>query len=718
MSLLPAATSNAACCAHCGLPVLGSPTPAADDLRFCCIGCRLVYSLRSHGDSPEDAPLSRALLRLGLGVFLAMNVMAFSLSFYGMDLYGPQGDVASLTAADRALADLFRWFLLLLTTAVLLLLGFPLALDAWENLRRGRLVMSALIVLAALAAFTVSLVSVLRGSGPLFFDAACMVLLLVTLGQYLEGALKQRALSLAGSRLADLPAVAALESPDGSTSDVDAADLPLGSIVRVVAGSAFPADGIVIEGHGDVDESSLTGESLPRHVRVDNHVWAGSILRSGYLRLRVRAAGDSRRVAQLSFLLSSLLAAGGGTRAQRIADRVARVFVPAAILLALAAALNAWRLDHDLHEAVARALSVALIACPCALGLTAPLVTWHAAQRLARQGIILTSGPALEAAARVRHVAFDKTGTLTDGRFTLHHITILEPAMSRSHALEIAASLEAAGSHPISRAIRAAASSFPIAADIESLPGLGVRGRVGGSLWTFGRPGTIDSPLSPSALDDSFHNLILWQDHHPVASFALSESPRPEAAAAIESLRAAGLHLSVLTGDSSIPARELCERLAIPASTGLLPDQKQAAIRDLRAALDSPIAFVGDGVNDALALAEADLGIAVAGASDLSRSSGSVILLREGLDQVPRILDAARDARRRILLSLCWALLYNLVGIALAFLGLLSPLFAVCAMIASSLFLIRIAVHESVTDPATFISNSPTAPPAPCTAPA
>jgi len=652
-----------------------------------------VHSVRPQGDSAEEAPVSRALLRVGLGAFLAMNVMAFSLSFYGMELYGPERQAQALSAGDRALAEMFTWLLLLLTTCVMLLLGVPMAANAVAHLRRGRMAMSTLIVVAASAAYGVSVLSTVRGQGPVYFDSACMVLLLVTIGQYLEGSVKARALGLAGKRLADLPARATVENGCGSLREVAIEDVREGETVYVRAGESVPVDGAVTDGQGSVDEATLTGEAMPRLVRPGERIWAGTTLREGFVRVQAMACGEDRRVAQMMRMLADMMSAGGGLKFQRTADRLASVFVPGTIVIALAAAGWAWRSEGDVAEALSRALSVTLIACPCALGLTAPLITWHAAKRLAGRGIILRSGAALEAAGEMKVIAFDKTGTLTSGDFRVVDVEVRSPEMNKDEVLRFAAGLEAGSDHPIARAIRSAVASPATAQRLEPIPGMGVRGIIDGEAWTVGRAGTVAGSERGNATTAG-HEVFLWRDAQVAASLLMSEAERPGAEVALERLRGMGISMNVLTGDNSSAAVEVCRRLRLDAKTGLLPDEKRAAVAGMRARGMSAVGFVGDGVNDALALAEADVGIAMAGASDLSRSSGGVLLIREGLEPVVEFVEAAHDVRRRIRRSLTWALMFNVTGVGLASLGMLSPVFAAGAMIASSLFLIRIAVRD------------------------
>lgn len=683
----PEHETEAPACAHCGLPVSApargslSSGPAAEPV-FCCAGCRLVHSLLASRQA--DRTISSAMLRLGLGIFFGMNVMAFTFCFYGAETLAPPGETSH---ADAALEQLFRWLLLTLASGVMLTLWSRLALDAWADLRAGRLQAGVLIAAGALAAYAVSALSVVRGEGPMYFDTASMILVLVTVGQYLEAKMKTAAARSAEGRLLSLPDEAFVESPQGERT-VAVADLRPGEVVRVAAGSALPVDGEVVRGLGFVDAALLTGESEPLRCEPGSAVWAGSMLIEGALWVRVASIASERRIESILAQLHALR--HQPTRLQRLADRVAAVFVPATLALAAAVFAHQWLARGQAMEGVMRALAVALIACPCALGLTAPLVVSRIAATLARRGVVVRSARSLELAASVHRLFFDKTGTLTHGDFRVARVLGVDPGID---ALSIAAALERASGHPVARAFRTASnapSPAPLAVDLEPISGAGVRGSIAGERWYVGRPA---SDLSIPADCRGLLPIVLTRDGKVVAWFGLEESIRPESRAVVDRLGAMGIESDVLTGDASERAAHLAATLNVRVRSGMTPESKRDAVRAAREESHRPVAFVGDGINDALALAEADLGVTVSGGSDLAHASGHASLLEGDLSRLVMLFAAARVARRRIALSLSWSFGYNSVGLALAAIGLLTPVFAAIAMVVSSAVTIVIAVR-------------------------
>ncbi len=683
----PELETPAPACAHCGLPVgaagsrSGSARWAADAV-FCCAGCRLVHSLLESRQA--DRAISSAMLRLGLGVFFGMNVMAFTFCFYGAETLAPAGEISR---ADAALDHLFRWLLLTLASGVMLTLWSRLAFDALADLRAGRAPSGLLISAGALAAYLVSAWSVARGEGPLYFDTASMILVLVTLGQYLEAKMKTAATRSAEGRLLNLPDEAIVESPQGDRIAA-VADLHAGEVVRVAAGAAVPIDGEVVRGAGFVDAALITGESEPQRCERGVHVWAGSLLIDGVLWVRAASPASGRRIESIIAQLHALR--HQPTHLQRLADRVAAVFIPATLALAVAVFAHQWAFRGLAMEGVMRALAVALIACPCALGLTSPLVVSRIAAALARRGVVVRSARALELAASVRRLFFDKTGTLTQGDFRVARVVPVDPAVD---ALSIAATLERASGHPIARAFRAErhGSTLCPVDELDPVSGAGVRGVIAGDRWYVGRP-PADLPMAEECR--GLLPVVLMRNEEVAAWFGLEESLRPEARLVVDRLRTMGIECEVLTGDASERAAHLAAAVEASVRSGMTPESKRDAVRSAREASNRPVAFVGDGINDALALAEADLGITVSGGSDLAHASGQVSLLEGDLNRLVALLAAARIARRRIALSLSWSFGYNSVGLALAAVGMLTPAFAAVAMVVSSAVTIVIAARS------------------------
>jgi cation transport ATPase len=411
-------------CVHCGLPVPALRREGGSTgSRFCCFGCRFAFGLARPASTGDEGggPPTTLVLRLGLGIFLAINIMVFSWVFYSTEVFGP---VAAPGETYEPLVGLFAYLLMFLCTVLVVTLGFPLAGDALDRLRApqgsrfrilGRIDTNLLICIGVGAAYVLSVVHTLRGAGSLYFDTAAMVLVIVTLGQYLEAGAKRRAVGAAETRLADLPRQAWVRR-NGRLEQVDTSELCAGDEVRVRAGEAVPADGRVIDGSSRIDESSLTGESRPRAVQAGDHVLGGSVSLDGALWLAAESVGRNTAVVRVQRMLDQ--ARLRQPAIQRAADRIAAWFVPGVVLFAaLLFARQAW--IGEATRGLFVALSVLLISCPCALGLAAPLACWNALRRAAGSGIVIDSSTTLERAAGVRRVFLDKTGTLTGRRLQL-----------------------------------------------------------------------------------------------------------------------------------------------------------------------------------------------------------------------------------------------------------------------------------------------------------
>jgi heavy metal translocating P-type ATPase len=667
------------------------PLPALRGGPFCCFGCRIAWELaRPAARDGEAGPGSTLLLRLGLGIFLAVNMMTFGWLAYAQELFG------EVARPVGPLGALFAYLLMFLGTAVVALLGLPLAADAWTGLggRRWRIDANLLICVGVGSAYVLSVAHTLRGEGSLYFDTAAMVLVLVTLGNYLEAEARRRAARSGEALLAATPAAVWVER-EGRTVEVGADAVRVGDRVRVRPGETVPVDGPVVAGTSLVDEAALTGESLPRAVGPGDELLAGSLSHDGLLWVEARRVGAARVVERASRLLHE--ARRLKPPIQRLADRVAALFVPGVIGLALV--LFAWHAGSgEVAHGLFVGLSVLLISCPCALGLAAPLASWNGLRRAAARGLLVDSAVTLERAAAVTRVFFDKTGTLTRVEPAVARVATA-PGIEADEALYLAATLESASLHPIARALVAAAAERGIAPGSpeapRALPGLGVEARVGGRALSLGNARMVAS----RALDLSHVGgasggerataVYLLDGERALARFDLAERPRDGVHEMLAALRALRIEASILTGDRSAAGERLAAELGLPVETGLLPEDK---LRRLDAAHGrGRVAMVGDGINDAPVLAAADVGIAVGPAADLAKRAGSVLLVGEDLRRIPDLFAIARHCRRRIRLNLAWAFTYNGLGIPLAAAGLLSPVFAAVAMIASSLTIVALS---------------------------
>jgi heavy metal translocating P-type ATPase len=695
------------CCAYCDLPLPPLSWGAtASEPRYCCFGCRFAAEVtQSRG---EEGSAKWMLTRLGLAIFLTLNVLVFTMALWTPDFYGEDQS----SALAQTLHELFRYTSLVFALPVLFLLGGPLLDSAWRTLREGRLATDLLLVVGVAASYLYSVVSVVRGQGPVYFEVGCGVLVLVTLGRWLEATGKLRTTAALEALHHLLPDIARLVAPDGERS-VPVADLRPGDAVHVLPGERIPCDGRVRRNSASVDEQVLTGESQPVLREKGDSVLAGSLNLDGDLLVEVTAACEATALQRMIELVRRARVAKG--RHERLTDRIAAWFLPAIALIAVAAV--AWHgRQYGLDHGVLVGLSVLLIACPCALGLATPLAVWAALGRAAAKQVLFRNGEALERLARVRAVRLDKTGTLTTGAPIVDGFSIAQ-GENRGTVLELATTLASASAHAHCQAIRDYAASQASAAGTateiakaRTLPGRGVAGRrvSDGAIVYLGSPrwlrevGVFSPPELTSVIDDAQRNgqtltCLGWAGSLR-AVFILREQLRPEAVQAIALLRDQDLDVVVLTGDHASRARVLAEELDIAVEAELLPEGKVAAVVQARRDF-GPVAMVGDGINDAPALVASDVGVAMGCGADVSRESASVCLLSNDLTRLPWAIALSRRTVRMIRGNLFWAFAYNLIGVGFACTGRLDPVLASLAMVLSSLFVLSNSLRLAGREP-------------------
>ena len=667
-------------CEHCGLLVVAESA-------FCCFGCRIAHQLARPVQSGDVAGHGDTLLlRLGSGIFLAMNIMVLSGLTYAEAIFGD-------AVRPGALGALFGYASLFLCTLVIVLLAVPILEDAVRALAVGEIRTQLLIVIGVLAAFVLSAHNSVVGRGATYYDTTAMVLVAVTLGSYLEAGARRRASMSARRLLGSLPRQVRVRRA-GRVSIVPLEAVVAGDEVSVRAGDTVPVDGTVTAGRGHVDTATLTGEATPISVEAGDRLLAASTSIDGHLWLRAEGLGEKTVFAHVERSLER--ARTEKPSIQRLADRVVTAFVPAVLMLA-STVVVVHALRGDLGRGVLDGLSVLLISCPCALGLAAPLTSWHGLRRAAAAGILVDSPATLERGATVDRVFLDKTGTLTEPSLRLAAIEVA-PGVDERDVLAWSACLESASPHPIACALIACARARGVAveppADARVVAGRGIEGLVGGRWLRLGGRGWLASlgiadPFDGPAPDRTTALYLLANDR-PLARFVLDESLRPGAGELVHALEDLGLRVGILSGDRSAAAQRLGEALGIDAVGDLLPTDKVARLVAARDRGERP-AMVGDGINDAPVLAAAEVGVAVGSASDLASRSGNVRLLTDRLDRVPRFFSIARDVRRRIRLNLAFAFGFNGVGIVLAVGGRLTPVVAAGAMVLSSLAVVRIS---------------------------
>lgn len=695
--------TDAASCDYCGLPLPAWLRPQGGaGGRFCCSGCRFAAEVtRAAGESGANRA---ALLKVGAAIFCTMNVVAFTMALWTQDLY--PADAPQRLAA--VLQDLFRYLGLLFSAPVLLLLGQPLLESALAQGRRTAAATDWLVLGGVAAAFAFSAVSVVRGAGPVYFEVACVVLVLITLGRWLEAQGKLQA-TAALENLQRLLPEAACRIDGDQEQTIPLREVRIGDRLRVRPGERVPTDGRIVAGTAHIDEQWLTGESWPRARQAGEDLLAGSHNLDGDLVVVVTAPPGSGALAQLLDCLRQARLARG--RSQRLAEQVVAWFLPTVAALALATTV--WHgLRSGWPQGVMTGLSVALIACPCALGLATPLAVWAALGAAARRHVLFRSGAALERCAEIRAVAWDKTGTLTTGAARLERV-LADAAFDEADAvaqqfLAEGAALAAASSHPFSKALVQAAGGagrMASAGEVRQIPGRGLTGRapdgrtlvLGSVRWLeeLGLEWSDDlRSAATAAVERGDAVVALGAEGAVRAVFVFAEDFRPGAAAAVRWLHEYGYVQRVFTGDHRMRADRVARELAAAAElpevlveAELLPAQKVAAVKALQGVC-GPTAMIGDGVNDAPALAAAHVGISLGNASDLSRDQAGVCLLGGDLEQLPWALKFARRTVRIIRQNLFWAFGYNSVGVGLACAGYLNPAVAALLMTGSSVFVI------------------------------
>jgi len=613
-------------------------------------------------------------LRTGIALLLAMNVMLASLALYAGEWQGMSG---SARDALRILAGT-------LAVPVVLWAGWPFLRGALAALRAGRATMDTLVAVGSVAALAASLVGLARG-GPVYFDSAAMIVALVLLGRSIEQGARHRGMRAVRGLLALEPEMARLA--DGEVV-MPAADLHPGQEVAVRPGERFPCDGAVLAGTSEVDESLLTGESRSRAVAPGDAVHGGALNTWGVLRVRADRVGAETAVARIVRAVERALASRAPV--ERLADRVTGVFVPAVLLLGAATAVGWYLAAGGWGHAVMTGVAVVVVACPCALGLATPAALVVALGGAARRGIFFRDAEVLERAAAVRRVAFDKTGTLTDGALTLREVRPV-PGWTADGVLRVAASAERPSEHAVGRSLVAAARARGLGlADpgaFRAVPGGGVEATVEGRRVLVGSSGFLRGRGVPVDRDGEIGTVVcVAVDGQFAGSLVAGDATRREAGETVARLAAAGIESALLSGDAPGPVRRAASEAGVAAGLahhGLSPEGKAELVsRWQRAGVET--AMVGDGVNDAPALAAAAVGIALGTGTDVALEAADVALSGSDLRAVPEALGIARRARRVVRQNLAWALAYNLAAVPLAMAGLVHPAVAAGAMALSS----------------------------------
>jgi heavy metal translocating P-type ATPase len=608
-----------------------------------------------------DSERKDLLLRTGIAAFLSMNVMMFSLVIYA----------SYFESIAAAFARYIPFLLMALATPSVFWCAAPIHRLAWAGARQRVLRMETLLSMGILTAYFFSVFQAFKSTNHIYFDTACAIVTLVLTGKSIERAAKERT-SRAITLLYRLMPNKARILQDGRERFVSLDAIQPGATFRVKAGERFPADGIVTGGRSHADESVLTGEALPVPKAPGDSVVCGSLNSSSVLDVRATRVGADSSLARIVRTVEQ--AASNRTNLERAVDRVARGFIPAVLLVSLLTFAGWLYRGSTPAAALMHGLAVLVIACPCALGIATPLALTAAVSAASRRGILVADTRVLETICNIDVVVLDKTGTATEGRFTL---TAATGDTSRMREL---AAVEAYSEHPIGKAIVAGHSDLPAAQEVVVRAGHGIEGTVAGTRY-FLRSAAAQS--SDAATTVSFG----W-DGEVKGTLALGDRLRPDAAFLCAGLRARGIRTVLLSGDSLAATRAAAQAIgATEWIGGALPERKVEVLRQLQSH-GQRVAMIGDGVNDAPSLAQADLGIAIGSGADIALQAAPLVLMNQSLGLVLETLDLAGNTFRIIRQNLFWAFAYNIAGITLAAVGVLNPILAAGAMILSSLSVI------------------------------
>ncbi|MBL0611764.1 cadmium-translocating P-type ATPase [Aeromonas jandaei] len=640
---------------------------------FAKIGYR-AYPFQTHQQEALYAKEVRSyMFRLALAGLGSMQVMMCAVALY-MDLF--------ISVEDEFMVY-FKWISLLLSTPIMIYSAQPFYINAWRSLKQGHLSMDVSVSLALIGAFIASMWATVFNTGEVYYDSITMFVFFLLLGRFLELRARRKA-SESSSNLARLvPIMATLIDQDGER-EVAAKTLQVGDRVRVLAGATLPADGVIVAGEASLNEAMLTGEQLPLFKQCGDLVYAGTINTDAPLQIRVTHRIEESRISQIMRLQDHAL--DDKPAIAQMADQLSRHFI--LVLLIIAAAVWTFWHFHQPEQAFWIALAVLVATCPCALSLATPTALTSATANLTRNGILLRRGHVLDILTKANRIVMDKTGTLTTGEIRLSATTVLG-TLDADRCLSIARALEAQSEHPIARAFRLPADEvgqLPQASEITPVIGHGITGLVDGVRYRIGsaRWLGIESNGNPE------HGLAIYlaDEQQLLARFELDDTLRPDAKALIDAFKAAGLHTTILTGDSSSQADEIARTLGVDELVkGVTPDGKLAYLKAREAEGEISI-MVGDGINDAPVLAGAHASFAMAGGTDLAKNSADAILLA---DDLSRLLDARRLAlrtRKIIIENFTWSIGYNLLVLPLAACGWLPPYLAAAGMSLSSLIVV------------------------------
>lgn len=618
----------------------------------------------AHLFTPEersDPQLARLIRAMAVAGFCSMNIMLLSVSIW--------------SGAEAETRQAFHWISAGLALPALIYSGRIFFLSAWSALRKGRTNMDVPISIGVILAFGLSLYDTIIGGPHAYFDAATSLLFFLLIGRVLDHLMREKARSAVQGLVQLTPRGAAVIRADGSRDYLPAQAIEPGMLLQITPGERILVDGVVETGQSEIDCSLATGETRPQSVAAGDRLRSGMLNLTGAFTLRAQSSVANSFLAEMTQLMEAAESSRGHYR--RLADRAAGYYAPVVHSLALLTFIGWLIATGDWYRSISIAIAVLIITCPCALGLAVPIVQAVAARRLFESGIMVKDGAALERLAEIDQVAFDKTGTLTLGRPRL----VNEGAIDK-RALGLAAALAQHSNHPLSRALALHGDGCPRAVtDFVETPGAGLEAKIEGHFYRLGRAAWAGS--------EDREATVLSEDGKPIASFVFEDDLRPGASEALAEVRAIGIVPLILSGDAPPIVQRLAEGLGIEDAKGaMLPKEKQDYIAGLGKAL-----MVGDGLNDAPALARAYASMAPATAADIGRNAADFVFLHRALTAVPLAIRIARDARRLVGQNFALAILYNILALPFAMAGYVTPLLAALAMSASSIVVVANALR-------------------------
>ena len=640
---------------------------------------------RNHAVDPQDLDGKDPVLRELVGALVVAGVASAHTMFFSEAIWsGVAGDARTL----------FYWISALVAVPAVAYAGRPFFRSAWAALRVGTTNMDVPIAVALIATTAISLLETRLEGQHAYFDASTMLLFFLLIGRTLDHMMRRQARNAASNLARLAPRGAQALRDDGSLEFVRSADIRVGMRLLLRAGDRAPVDCIVGERDGSVDMSLVNGEWMPARAFSGSEIPAGALVLDSPLQVVASKPAAESFLARTAELMESVETTR--TRYRRIADRASDLYAPVVHLVAAITFILWWGLGQGWHAALLNAVSVLIVTCPCALALAVPIVHVVAAGRLFSQGVLMKDGAALERLATVRHIAFDKTGTLTTGQPRL----VAQP-LGGAGMLEIASGLARASNHPLSQAL-ARSGNAPLPAECREVPGSGVAATVEGRNW---RLGNAEFCGAHDDGDGDRSRVWLARDGAIVAIFEFADDLRADARSTAAALGGQGLSLTILSGDRSGSVDVVAGALGITdARHSLQPDAKALAVQALQ--VDGPVAMVGDGINDSVALRAADVSFAPAAAADIGRAAADFVLTNDRLTGVPFSIWISRRADKLVRQNLAISLAYNIVVVPLAAAGMVTPLMAAVAMSTSSIIVVLNALRLRLERVPTWTGNA------------